>query len=239
MASNSNAKAPDVVYDFCNDILKVMNQNKIGLQESTGIPCLPDGERERLVTEANICKTLEPVDSHLVQWIKEKASRTFVITILAISETAKRREAMETFMIHGFQDNNLPVKDLPKICVHDWYSACRNICSCQFDAHEPRICDAVHDDQLDCFHHGVWSLNAFEIFYQKQWRLLLQTFDSDTFEYPEIDHDRILPFLPSKKRSGTKGGNFAEVRPARMLKNFKNTVDNVCYYSAAYVANVI
>ena len=221
---------PGAAKDFADDIQEVLDQNPIGLQRTK---YLPDEEVARLVTRANIHRGLGQVPEELTQYIMTSMPKTFIITVLAIHEQRRRCEAMNAFFNHGFDDECLPIENLPKICNFNWQSI-RTVCGHHCDQIGVRKCDGVHSRKLNCFHHSVWSSRPFQIFYQDQWSLQLQSFDVEKFDYPKIENDRILPFLPILEPKDDKEGNFASVQHARMLTKYQNAINvrylNRCVY---------
>jgi hypothetical protein len=214
--------------DLSDDIADTIALNIIGLPETGETNYLPDEERKSLVTTKSIRRTLGTVSDNFVQWIHEKASKTFVITVLAIHEQGKRLEAMKGFYFHNFEDAYLPVNKFTGSCKYNVQASKRTACGDQCDQRETRKCHGVHGGHLDCFHHRVWTTNALQTFCEKQWKLLLQKFLAEEFEYPDIEDDRILPFLPSTAAGAKEGtGNFAVVQPARMLRGHQNTLKDV------------
>ena len=70
-------------------------------------------------------------------------------------------------------------------------------------------------------------MSNFQTFWQKQWQHVIQPFTGTQFEYPEIEDDRILPFLPNDEIEAKGNGNFSIVQPAQMLKDYQDVLDNV------------
>lgn len=243
-ASNEGTRRGFPASDLADDIVTVMENHKIGLQDSGNPRYLPDRERERLVTPESIRETLGPVSEGFAQWIRTEASKTFVITIISISDQAKRLEAMQAFRRHKFRDSYLPVKNLLKQCKFTWKPSERTTCDQRCNARHSVICRGIHKRRLDCFHHRVWTVTAFRQFYNEQWSLLLQSFRANIstepgkrqYELPilVIEEGRLLPFLPSEHIGNkVEGGAFAVVHRARMLKDFQNAIHNVCHASTS------
>lgn len=239
-ASNDGTRRNHSVSDLADDIVAVMEHHKIGLQESGKSRYLPDHERQRLVTPQSISETLGPVAEDFVKWIHVEASKTFVITIVTISDQAKRLEAMQAFQRHKFRDSFLPVKNLLNLCKFGWKPSERTTCDERCDARRSKVCRGIHKRRLDCFHHSVWTVSAFRRFYDEQWSLLLQSFcanirkepGGDEYELPilVVNDDRLLPFLPSEQADDrVEGGAFGVVQRARMLKDFQNAIHNVSH----------
>lgn len=240
LASNDAAHRSPPVCDLADDIVAVMENHTIGLQEFGEVKYLPDHERLRLVTPERIHETLGSVSEAFIEWVCTEAAKTFVITIIAISDQAKRLEAMQAFHKHKFRDDYLPVKNLMDQCKFGWQTSERTTCDERCDSRRPRVCRGIHKGRLDCFHHRVWTARAFRQFYKDQWSLLLQSFRAnitaesgkDQYELPvlDIDNGRILPFLPSPRdEDKVEQGSFGVVKRARMLKDFQNAIGNVCH----------
>ena len=232
--SASDASTDDEC-DLCTEISDMMEENKIGIHNEEGSPCLPDGERQRLINKDSISKALKvSKSSGLVRWIHEKASKTFAITVQVFPGPVMPllvKEAMEGFMAHGFTDGDLPVPDLTAICGKNIGSLSSERC-CGSKSRPPS-CEGLHKTRFKCFHHKTWKSNSLRTFRDKQWGLLLHIFDTKRIEHDPIESQRILPFLHSEKDIRAKNGKFAEVRYARLLKSFHEPVKNVsCHITA-------
>jgi hypothetical protein len=218
--------------DFSNDIRNVMKRTQVGLPNTSPTPYLPAREQKSLVNASNIRQTLGPVANDGIEWIEEKAPKTFMITVLAISERIKRGEAMYAFWTHDFTDTQLPVQDFSPTCNVMWDSSERTSCNPACRQISRMDCHCAHPTTLDCFHHRVWSTTAFEDFQEKQWRFLLQTFDGRKSHYFELEPKRILPFLPNKEAKRTGQGHFAMVQSAQMPSEFLLKTDHVRFLIA-------
>jgi hypothetical protein len=196
-----------------------MDRTKFGLQDTKKTGYFPVEEQKLLVNASNIRQTLGPVSNHCINWIKAEAPKTFIITVLAISEL-KRAAAMHTFYARNFTDTNLPVKTLPSGCKFAWDSSERTACDDHYCQNSVRDCAGIHKRVLDCFHHRVWSTRAFARFCEEQWHLLHPKFDSKEIQCLELEEERILPFLPSENPNRDGQGHFAIVQPARIPSEF-------------------
>ena len=210
----------DVDSDLADKISHLMSRNEIGLQETGIKEYLPDEDRLKLVDPASITQVLGCINTAYIEWIQRLASKTFVITVLAIPEPAKCREAMRTFYCHNFTDSNLPIKKSPCQCRYSELEPSSRPACCGLCGDSPRECESVHIASLDCFHHKVWSKKMIANFYKEQWGLLPQVFDCDVFKYGEIEDERLMPFLDSLEGGGEEHGQFATVQKARILSHY-------------------
>lgn len=214
--------------DFRDEVVLIMNENKIGLEETGRSDYLPDRERIRLVNSTNICRALGPLANEDVKAITAELSKTLIAVVLSIHDQKKRLEAMNAFLHHGFKDAHLPVKENFDECQYSSRVPKLRKCRLACTNTSSRICSGIHGEHLDCFHHKVWSAGNYSSFFEAQWKLIPQKFSFKQFKYPAIESKRLLPFLPPESTEAGGVGNFAVVQPARMLKTYQDVLDEVC-----------
>jgi len=233
--ARQNTKVPrNKEYEKLKDeVVHTMDQTKIGLRGAENF--LPDGRISTIITQDRIVKTFF-CDEHtlicdelhpLVSFIVDKAPKTFLITVLAVEDAERAHDAMEVFFRHGFTDECLPVANLTiegnssDECYHNW----GDDYICSSCAPEGSKCTGnlgcKHSRPLDAFHHNCWNRSSFRNFETKQWQFNLMTFNTEVFEYPKLEENRILPLVQvSDRKAVEKFGNFSEVQESAMLEPY-------------------
>jgi len=214
-------------YDKLKDEVNAkMDKNIIGLDTKQNY--IPDSDLNSILIDDRIKKALPDASDPLVQFIVTKAPRTFLITLLAVENAEKGLLAMQAFHSHDFTDECIPVANLTatgplkstNLCNHDWESEEDYCHHCNRGNHitvSGRLCQ--HKEPLDAFHHVCWGRSRFKDFYTKQWSFSLQRFDTEIFQYANIEDNRVLPLVVAKQ-ARDKVGNFSEVQEARMLMDY-------------------
>lgn len=131
-------------------------------------------------------------------------------------------------MQHEFRDTDLPVKENLAKCQHFSRQSKLPPCGQGCVSAASRACHGIHRAQLDWFHNRVWNPRNFRGFSEAQWKLVPQQFFLSEFKYLHIESNRILPFFPGGAHEEGGAGNFAVVKPARMLRDYQDALDKVC-----------
>ena len=228
--------------DFRLKLDRLMDKHPIGL---IGRPTIPRSQYPKLVTEDNVREALPGVEEidGLLSYIIQEAPKTFLITIFAMPTESQALLAMNIFRKHHFADEaSLPV---PKLSDQDQkegqpVNGCSfgqledtdcELCSKPYGALDLELsrsvsptCKTRHLRSQDCFHHDLWNLSRFKLFYERQWAFLVQDFNLEHFRYHEIEDERILPFIMVRKSNDNKHGSlkpgvgaFSQVRKAVIL----------------------
>ncbi|KAI3326456.1 HET-domain-containing protein [Xylariaceae sp. AK1471] len=185
------------------------------VQSSFGGEFLPESSLPKVVEEIDFGRLLPGASKDLINFIKTKAIRVFLITLLSADLPRPRLVGVaKSFQKNGLTDESLPIKDITQRgrCLNpDSYIRCR-CAKCS------RACKAVcpHDPALDSFHLKEWSKPRFRTFLNKQWIFLAPVFkkhDLQQFER-ELSEETILPF--TWKDPKPRSGHFSNVFHAKL-----------------------
>lgn len=226
------ASQPDY-NDLRDEVTTELNKHNLGLDFKRNY--IPNTRIQALVNKTKIIPVFPHATEEFMRFIVQDVPRTFLTTVLAVSDANNGLQAMQAFEKHHFTDARcLPV---PKLTAGgeagfkcNWSaSKSETQCStCSADHNtdamtplSPSGCE--HMPELGAFHHSCWGISDFDTFFDKQWSFLLQTFDQETFKYEDIEEKRILPFLTKLVEDDDESkstGNFGDVVQAIMLADY-------------------
>lgn len=191
----------------------ILSKNPIGL-----IPeghYLPDDELESLLTAGAVQSALGGnVDPSLVDFILQKAKKTFATLVLVFKDFSSREKAMNAFRRVNFTDEEL-VSPLSK----ETPGAALVLCEAYPCKRGGGTC--LHNFPLD----DPWDLTNIRDFKSKRWHFLVPTFDHNHFEY-EFDGHRLLPFTTKVSLAELNNGTFSEVTCVEMLADKQTKISS-------------
>lgn len=163
----------------------------------------PEKVLHDLITDHDIHRALpSSLYPGLAAYVCRNARKTFAITLVSLSSASDQIDALREFVTCAFSDESkLPIAssgDLPKEVLEAKNS---------------------HGSQL-------WDSRATRAFYENQWAFLIFKFDKRQFRFDRIDVNAILP-LRTEGNANAGNGNFSQVRRARMLAQYQDTISTV------------
>ncbi|TGJ87591.1 hypothetical protein E0Z10_g1212 [Xylaria hypoxylon] len=201
-----STRKPDMMHGSTVDedfgtLRKLINDGLVRSQfRYNGGKCfLPLNLFHSLLTRDNIQKELPGASNELIDFVYEKAKRTFATVVQTLVARPKSyiTLVMESFEKYGFDDTILPID---KEQVKEQLGFC------------PNDCEGKHAPALKVFHDSVFR-EYITTFSENQWQFLVPEFPLQK-ERRALHRDCILPFTESGEYQ--KEGGFSSVCKARL-----------------------
>lgn len=227
-----------------DDLILELNKHTVGLSRKNHF--LPARSRKKLVTHRKLQSlSLDPSRIDL-DWLVEKASTTFLITVLALDDVDSLGDALVVFRENEFNDTSLPIADLAATRIQEKQHKTqqKEVPGSVAQTYPPRShsTTTAHTAQTELHQHSqvakafsgkYWNLSRLRRFYHEQWSFLVQHFDTRVFKY-DIEDNRLLPFVIDTNQSTRHSGGFSDVVQAQLLGECLQTDDWLTRSPAGY-----